>query len=95
MEMVELVCPAAEVRERRWERALGLPTLEGRRAALLSNGKWNADALLGELAALLQRRHGVEVSLRLTKQRYNHELGPDAREEVLAAADFALVAIGD
>ncbi|HZU17476.1 MAG TPA: hypothetical protein VFD01_12875 [Candidatus Dormibacteraeota bacterium] len=93
--MVELVSPAAEVPDRTGERVPGLPTLEGRRAALLSNGKWNADALLAELAALLQRRHGVAVSFRFTKRRYNHELEPDTREEVLSVADFALVAIGD
>jgi len=64
------------------------------RVALLSNGKWNAGALLEELAKLLEE-HEVVVAVRNAKQHYNHELAADVREEVSGTADFALLAIGD
>jgi hypothetical protein len=95
VDRVELVDPAAEFRARQFARAPGPVELAGRRVALLGNGKWNAAELLDDLASLLEERHGVSTAFRNAKQHYNHELSADAREEVLASADFALLAIGD
>ncbi len=94
-ETLELVSPAAEFRQREVHLSSPLPTLAGRRVALLSNGKWNAADLLEGVAALLEEQYEVVVAVRDAKQHYNHELSPDVREQVINAADFALLAIGD
>jgi len=92
--MVELINPAAEFHRKNVRRSAGLPTMSRKRVALLSNGKWNAGALLEELATLLEE-HEVVVAVRDAKRHYNHDIAVDVRDEIASTADFALLAIGD
>lgn len=71
-----------------------LPALQGRRLALLDNGKVNGGALLAAMARQLQRQGVGEV--RTWKKQHAAEPAKKLIPELLRwKPDFALTAVGD
>jgi hypothetical protein len=76
-------------------RAARLPTLNGKTLGLLDNGKPNAFRLLHELADELGRAFRLRDVLVFTKPTSGTPVEQTQMEEILAACDFAVVALGD
>jgi hypothetical protein len=70
-----------------------LTTLQGKRIAILDNGKANADVLMLAMARILQERHGAGAIVKREKP----VAGPPKPEVVdaLAQCDLALVGSAD
>lgn len=79
------------------ERSLAprLDGLDGRRIALLTNGKHNADVLLHETAALFAERHGCREVDFFDKRNAGNPCRADRLEALCAEADFLITAVGD
>lgn len=72
-----------------------LATLQGRRLALLDNGKVNAGAILVAVGKRLQAEHGV-AEVRAWKKRHAGETGAGIIPDLLKwKPDLALTALGD
>ena len=81
-------------REAKPRLAARLATLQGKRVALLDNGKVNAGALLAAVAARLQR-FGI-ADVRAWKKQHAAESGEKIIPGLLGwRPDLALVALGD
>lgn len=68
--------------------------LAGAHVALLDNRKGNADVLLTEIGAELQRRHAAADATLFTKPIFSRP-SPDALIDEVAGYDVAVAAIGD
>ena len=69
--------------------------LSGVKVGLLENGKQNARALLEDVAGILRERYGAgEVTLR-RKEIFSQPAPPELVEELSAASDVVVIAVGD
>lgn len=71
-----------------------LSSFEGTVFGVLSNGKFNADPLLGHVTSVLRERHGVREVL----WRRKHNFSAPAPAEMIAelsACDAILTGVGD
>ena len=69
--------------------------LSGVKIGLLENGKQNARALLEDVAGILRDRYGAgEVTLR-RKEIFSQPAPPELVEELSAASDVVVIAVGD
>jgi hypothetical protein len=74
--------------------AARLATLQGKRIALLDNGKVNADKVLAALASRLQRLGAGEA--RVWKKQHAGQTGaPQIKELLRGMPDLVLTALGD
>jgi hypothetical protein len=91
--MIRLYDPTAEPRAVAAALAPRLPSLEGKRAGILDNGKANAGTLMLAVTKILQERYGVTDVVKREKP----VAGPPSPAvlEALAACDFALVGSAD
>jgi hypothetical protein len=69
--------------------------LTGVRLGLLENTKHNAALLLDEVAAVLQRDHGVASVLRRTKTAFALPLPDEQLQEFVRECDVVLTGVGD
>jgi len=69
--------------------------LDGLRLGLLVNTKRNAAEFLEEVAALLEREHGVTTVLARTKPSIVHPAPPEMLEEFRGGTDVVVVGVGD
>ena len=92
---MKLIDPTVPGIQQANQRAPALTSLEGLTIGLLSNAKLNADALLEETAANLQRRFGGQV----LPLKYKRNASAPAPEEILAnlspECDYLITASGD
>lgn len=73
-----------------------LPDLRGRRIALLSNGKVNADVLLRDVGRLFAERHGCHVVMEENKGDATRPADPALLRQIAGAdIDFMVTAVGD
>ena len=90
---MKLYDPTAEPRAITAQLAPRLATLQGKRVAILDNGKANASTLMLAVAKILKERYGVTDVVKREKP----VAGPPKPEvlDALAQCDFALVGSAD
>lgn len=94
--MITLLDPRSGPVVGRVNRAGRLPTLAGKTAGILWNGRSYGGDLLDRIAALLKARHGVELVLSLKKAYIGNVAPPAYFDEFVAKkVDLALVGLGD
>src|SRR5690606_21154788 len=71
------------------------PDLRGSRVGLLANVKRNAEQLLDEVGALLQREHGAAEVVRRKKLSITDPVPPEILSDLVAACDVVVVGVGD
>jgi len=69
--------------------------LAGLRLGVLSNGKWNAGALLDNIAEKLKVSTEFAQINRYKKEAFTRVAAPELLKEIASNNDIALVAIGD
>jgi hypothetical protein len=69
--------------------------LEGLRLGLLDNTKWNANRLLRGLRDRLAQKHGFTAVNYYRKDSFSSAASPALLEEIAAANDVVVTAIGD
>jgi len=91
--LLTLYDPTAEPRALGAELAKRLPTLRGRRAGILDNGKTNAGLLMSAIVEALRASHGVAEVIKREKP----VAGPPSPEALaeLSRCDFVLVGSAD
>ena len=72
-----------------------LPSLEGCRLGLLSNGKENADALLQMVAQEIKTNFSVKNVVSVTKFGAGINCPPKFMEDLLSRCDAVITAVGD
>ncbi len=90
---IRLYDPTAAPRAVAAKLAPRLPTLAGKRAGILDNGKANAGTLMLAVTRILRERYGVAEVVKRNKP----VAGPPAPEilDALSTCDFALVGSAD
>lgn len=80
-------------------RAAGLaprkPGLQGSRVGLLANVKRNAEQLLDEVGARLQREHGAADVVRRKKLSITDPVPPEILADLVERCDVVVVGVGD
>ena len=92
---MRLVDPTVSGPEQRREGAPRLANLEGKRIALLSNGKANADVLLQETAKRFVEAHRCEVVEFFDKRNAGTPCQVEHLQRLAGGADFLITAVGD
>ncbi len=72
-----------------------LRSLRGLTAGLLDNTKPNASVLLSQVAAELQREHGLRASVMFTKSYFGTPVEESQIQRILHHCDFVVAGIGD
>jgi hypothetical protein len=72
-----------------------LPTVRGRTAGLVDNGKPNAALLLRELGDLLTTEHGLADDVLVTKGYFGTPADDDLVVQIAGRCDLAIAAVGD
>ena len=95
--MTELLIfdPRGIVEADRYEPAPRAAALKGMRLGVLDNTKWNANRLLRRTAALLDAEYGFAAINHYKKESFSKDAELALIEEIAAANDFVLTAIGD
>ncbi len=75
--------------------ALRLESLQGKRIAILANGKHNGDVLARETAKLFEERHGCAVVMEENKGNATRICPPEILAALTKDADFLITAVGD
>jgi hypothetical protein len=70
-------------------------SLEGLRLGILDNTKWNAGKLLRAVRERLEARHRFGAVRYYRKQSFSANAAPELIEEIAAANDVVVTAIGD
>lgn len=94
MSAVRIVSPAGALTPLSARLAPGLPSLEGRRIAVLDNGKPNARLLLGTIAERVAGRTDAQVALVAAKATAATPAEPEILQQ-LAAADLVVTGSAD
>jgi len=92
---MKLVDPTVSGRQSNHRRAPALDSLEGKTIGLLSNRKLNADLLLQETAACLQRRHGGRILPMAHKLNPSAPAPGETLTNLSPECDYLLTATGD
>jgi hypothetical protein len=69
--------------------------VKGLRLGVLDNTKWNANKLLRALRDELESRHGVKATGYYRKESFSRFAEPRLLDEIRAASDVVVTAIGD
>ena len=69
--------------------------VKGLRLGILDNTKWNANKLLRALRDELESRHGVKATGYYRKESFSRFAEPRLLDEIRAASDVVVTAIGD
>jgi hypothetical protein len=69
--------------------------LEGLRLGFLDNTKWNANKLLRGLRERLEQKHAFEAVNYYRKDSFSSNAAPALINEIAAANDIVVTAIGD
>jgi hypothetical protein len=69
--------------------------LEGLRLAVLDNTKWNANRLLRKATAKLSAEHQFATVSYYRKDSFSRAAAPELLDQIVAAHDIVLTAIGD
>jgi hypothetical protein len=69
--------------------------LEGLRLGILDNTKWNANKLLRGLRERLAQKHGFAAVNYYRKESFSSNAAPALINEIAAANDIVITAIGD
>jgi hypothetical protein len=69
--------------------------LDGLRLAVLDNTKWNANKLLRKVTAKLVETHRFAAVNQYRKESFARVAAPELIDEIVAANDVVLTAIGD
>ena len=87
--------PTIAVTDKKIRLANRLTTLEGAVLGLLGNRKWNADALLEEIGAILARDYGVRSTVSVAKHSSSRIAQPELFNKLVDNCDAAISGIGD
>ena len=90
-----LIDPSGQSNQPDRQMAARLSSFQGKRIALLSNGKLNAELLLRETAACFESQFDCEVSQFATKPFASKPAEPQMLESLASDADFLITANGD
>lgn len=91
---IEVLSPAGEARPAALPLARALPSLEGKIAGLLDNGKPSAREFLRFLAEDLLANHGVKDAVLVGKPRATFPVAAELLDR-LERCDFVITAFGD
>ena len=92
---MRLIDPTVSGPEQKRESAPRLASLDGRRIALLSNGKANADVLLRATAQRFVKANDCEVVEFFDKRGAGTPCPPEQLKRLAGVADFLITAVGD
>ena len=92
---MKLVDPTVAAPVGQSRRAPALASLDGLTIGLLSNTKLNADVLLKETAAILQRRFGGNILPMAAKGNAGAPAPADTLKKLSAECDYLITASGD
>jgi hypothetical protein len=93
--MTEVFDPRGVVEATPMNLAARIARLEGARLGVLDNTKWNANRLLRRTAGALQERFGFAAVTYYRKESFSKDADPALIQEIAAANDVVLTAIGD
>jgi hypothetical protein len=91
---ITVLDPTGESEPEAFRPAPPLATLEGRRVAILDNGKANGDRLLWLVEAILRDRHGVREVVWRRKHDFSRP-APAALLADVAGCDALVTGVGD
>ena len=92
--MIEVLSPAGERRQLSLRLAKSLPSLSGKVAGLLANGKANSREFIRLVEADLRAHHGIADAVVLGKLSAGMSASPETLER-LKSCDFAVTAFAD
>ncbi|MCA8927499.1 MAG: hypothetical protein KDC18_05465 [Alphaproteobacteria bacterium] len=92
---MQLYDPTSSGPERQLHRAPALSGLEGRTVGVLHNNKLNAEAMLGEIAALFAERHGCTIRPIYAKTNASAPAPAETLGKAAAEVDFLITGLGD
>lgn len=92
---MRLYDPTSSAPQRTLCRAPVLARLEGKTIGVLENGKLNAVEMLGELAALFERRHGCTIGPIYSKSNASAPAPEGLLAGAAAEVDFLMTGLGD
>ncbi len=95
MMSLELLDPTGQTPETGYTAAARLPSLDGLRIGLLSNGKVNADRLLRLTAERFVERHGCSIVCETAKPNASRIADPQVLRDLSHDVDFLITAVGD
>jgi hypothetical protein len=93
--MIEFLDPTAEAIAQEVPRVPGLPSLAGKRVALIDNTKTNSDRLLEKIGDILKVEHGVAETRVWRKRNPSVPIEDPALAEVRDKFDIAVAGVGD
>jgi hypothetical protein len=92
---MKLFDPTSSPRERSVSLAPRPRDLNGLRAGLIENTKFNSDVILKKLGEQLAQRHGMTVSRMIRKRSPSHGVTEEQVEELRKISDFIVSGVGD
>ena len=92
---MRLYDPTSSGPERNLARAAALSALDGKTIGILENGKLNAVAMLREVAALFETRHGCTVRAIYSKSNASAPAPAGVLDKAAAEVDFLITGLGD
>lgn len=92
---IELLDPTGEPTPTGFVAAPRLPSLDGLRVGLFSNGKVNADKLLRHTAEVFEREAGCNIVVDSGKVNASRIAEPQLLERIANDVDFLITAVGD
>ena len=93
--MIEILDPSAEDVPEELGLSETLPELKGKVVGLLENGKYHADAFLGELKEVLLEDYGAAKVVYATKFTYSAPCAEDTLQSLTVDCDAVIHAIAD
>lgn len=92
---MQLYDPTSSGPERHLLRAPALASLDGKTIGILENNKLNAEAMLSEIAALFERRHGCTIRPVYRKTNASAPAPAETLARAVAEVDFLITGLGD
>lgn len=93
--MISVYDPRGLVSAQTRELSARVGAVRGLRLGILDNTKWNANKLLRALRAGLEAAHGLEPTGYYRKESFSRFAEPRLLDEIRAASDVVVTAIGD
>lgn len=92
---MQLYDPTSSGPERHLARAPALDSLDGKTIGILENNKLNAEAMLSEIAALFEQRHGCTIRPVYRKTNASAPAPAETLARAVAEVDFLITGLGD
>ena len=92
---VQIYDPTFEAKSRRIDFVPRPKSLAGLRVGLVDNSKYNSDQVLGRIAKILERDHGVKTHLMRRKSTAGIPASPAIIAEFKANCDVVVAGVGD